>query len=52
MTHDRPYQKGHSEDWALDEIRRCAGTQFDPNLVNIFEHVYAEIYQKKDVSLS
>ena len=30
MTHDRPYRRAVSVDEAKAELRRCAGTQFDP----------------------
>lgn len=36
MTHDRPYRKAVSTDQAKAELERCAGTQFDPNLVKAF----------------
>ncbi len=36
MTNDRPYHKGMSVQEALEEIERCAGTQFDPNLARHF----------------
>jgi diguanylate cyclase (GGDEF)-like protein/PAS domain S-box-containing protein len=32
MTHDRPYRKAMSHGQAVDELQKCAGTQFDPNL--------------------
>jgi putative nucleotidyltransferase with HDIG domain len=36
MTSDRPYRKGASFDDARKEIERCAGTQFDPEIVAAF----------------
>jgi diguanylate cyclase (GGDEF)-like protein len=40
MTSDRPYRKAMPRDAALAELRRCAGTQFDPAVV---EHFVASI---------
>lgn len=37
---DRPYRKGQSPDAALTEILRCAGTQFDPKVVEAFEAAF------------
>lgn len=39
MTGDRPYRRGCSPSVALNEVRRCAGTQFDPLVVARFESV-------------
>ncbi|HUJ89623.1 MAG TPA: HD domain-containing phosphohydrolase [Syntrophorhabdales bacterium] len=39
MTHDRPYRLAVSRDEALNELRQCAGTQFDPQLVDAFVQV-------------
>ncbi|MGH2494826.1 MAG: HD-GYP domain-containing protein [Ktedonobacteraceae bacterium] len=36
MTSDRSYQVRRSPQEALDELQRCAGTQFDPLLVQLF----------------
>lgn len=36
MTSDRPYRKAMSIDEAVAELDRCAGYQFDPNLVKCF----------------
>jgi HD-GYP domain-containing protein (c-di-GMP phosphodiesterase class II) len=33
MTTDRAYRKGRPDYAALEELRRCAGTQFDPDVV-------------------
>ncbi|MCX7920575.1 MAG: diguanylate cyclase [Clostridia bacterium] len=39
MTHKRAYKEPASYQEALNEIKRCAGTQFDPDLVNVFIEV-------------
>ncbi len=36
MTTDRSYRAAMDEEAALDELRRCAGTQFDPVVVEEF----------------
>ena len=41
MTTDRPYRPATSEDDALNELRRCASTQFDPAVVDAFAHELA-----------
>lgn len=41
MTADRPYRSGRPADAALDELRRCAGTQFDSAVVDAFVSVLA-----------
>jgi HD-GYP domain-containing protein (c-di-GMP phosphodiesterase class II) len=39
MTEPRPYREPVGRDEALAELRRCAGTQFDPDVVRAFEFV-------------
>ena len=39
MTTNRPYRKASSPAWALLELQRCAGTQFDAKVVAALEHV-------------
>jgi two-component system cell cycle response regulator len=36
MLADRPYRRAFSRAHALQEIQRCAGTQFDPDVVGAF----------------
>jgi diguanylate cyclase (GGDEF)-like protein/putative nucleotidyltransferase with HDIG domain len=36
MTSDRPYRQGLTLTEAVEELKACAGTQFDPNLVEPF----------------
>ncbi len=42
ITSDRPYRKGRSFTEAREEIVRCAGSQFDPAIVEVFMHIPAE----------
>lgn len=43
MTHDRPYRKALSHMQAIEELRKCAGTQFDPKLVDVFIKSVSEL---------
>ena len=36
MTEGRPFRAAVSPEQALEELRRAAGTQFDPDLVRTF----------------
>ena len=42
MTNDRPYRKALSCEKAVNELRSCAGTQFDPNVTETFLSVLSE----------
>ncbi|MGL4330573.1 MAG: HD-GYP domain-containing protein, partial [Clostridium sp.] len=36
MTNDRVYKKGINKEAAIKELRACSGSQFDPNIVEVF----------------
>jgi diguanylate cyclase (GGDEF)-like protein/PAS domain S-box-containing protein len=36
MTHDRPYRKAFSIETVMDEFKKCKGSQFDPELLDVF----------------
>ena len=40
MTNNRPYRCAVQHEEAIAEIRRCAGTQFDPGLTEVFAKLY------------
>lgn len=43
MTSDRPYRKGMSMEDAVNEIIRCRGSQFDPEIASVFIRMTYEI---------
>jgi HD-GYP domain-containing protein (c-di-GMP phosphodiesterase class II) len=46
MTSNRTYRKALPLEVALTEIRRCGGTQFDPNLTEFFLKIGAERFRE------
>lgn len=42
MIHDRPYSTAKAHEDALRELRANAGTQFDPDVVDVFCSIYAD----------
>lgn len=42
MVHDRPYHRAMPEEDAIKELRRCAGTQFDPHIIEVFTRLLEE----------
>jgi putative nucleotidyltransferase with HDIG domain len=46
ITSDRPYRGARGFDSARQEILRCSGTQFDPNVVEVFLKIPNELWQE------
>ena len=51
MSSTRPYRKSLPEDFIINEIKNCAGTQFDPKVVEKFMELYeagefADVFSK------
>ena len=42
MTNDRAYRRAMSVEAAVKELKRCAGVQFDPNIVSEFTQMISE----------
>ncbi|HEU5204941.1 MAG TPA: diguanylate cyclase [Candidatus Limnocylindrales bacterium] len=48
MVNDRPYKRAMSHAQAIEELRRHAGTQFDPELVTVFCDLFAAMAPEPD----
>src|SRR4029079_3351022 len=48
MVNDRPYKRAISHAEAIEELRRHAGTQFDPELVTAFCDLFAALAPEPD----
>ena len=46
ITSDRPYRRARSFDFARKEIARCAGTQFDPAVVSVYQTIPNSFWQQ------
>jgi HD-GYP domain-containing protein (c-di-GMP phosphodiesterase class II) len=43
MTTKRAYRPAHDSQWALAELHRCSGIQFDPEVVDAFVAALANV---------
>jgi HD-GYP domain-containing protein (c-di-GMP phosphodiesterase class II) len=50
MTSSRPYRKGRSKSAAIKELRKASGTQFSPELVEIFLGAIKDFDQVEEIS--
>ncbi|MBN2504663.1 MAG: PAS domain S-box protein [Bacilli bacterium] len=48
MTSDRPYRKANKLEFAAEELKRCAGTQFDATIVDVFVNKVLKLPPKLD----
>ncbi len=42
MTSNRPYRKAQSFDWVIEELLHCSGSQFDPEIVEVFVNILTQ----------
>lgn len=52
ITSKRSYKEADTSEAALLEIRRCAGSHFDPEVVAAFERVYADLVHLTEGAVS
>jgi putative nucleotidyltransferase with HDIG domain len=52
ITSDRPYRKGNSFAAARSEIKRCAGTQFDPRVVDVYLSLPDQLWEDLRTEIS
>jgi diguanylate cyclase (GGDEF)-like protein/putative nucleotidyltransferase with HDIG domain len=50
MLSEQPYRAARAVDEVLDELERCAGTQFDPTLLPVFRVVLESLQEEGSVS--
>jgi len=50
MTRPRPYRGAMKPEEAIAELRRCSGTQFDPQVVEVFAELYEGTFRNMDKS--
>ncbi|MBI4684328.1 MAG: PAS domain S-box protein [Nitrospirae bacterium] len=46
MNADRPYRKSPGREYAISELKRCSGTQYNPKIVEVFLNVLERLGEK------
>lgn len=46
ITSDRPYRQADTFEAAREEIRRCSGTQFDPQVVKVYLEIPNQVWEE------
>ena len=52
ITSDRPYRRANSFEAARKEILRCAGTQFDPDVVRLFQELPLDLWENLQAEIT
>lgn len=52
MTADRPYRKAPGRTYAVRELIRCAGTQFDPDVVRAFLNIVDQLSESHHIKFA
>ena len=52
ITSDRPYRKANSFEAARREILRCSGTQFDPDVVKVFQDLSLDLWENLQAEIT
>lgn len=51
MTADRPYRKSPGVEYAIAELKRCSGSQFDPKIVEVFLRVLKRLDETDQIPI-
>lgn len=52
ITSNRPYRKANTFDAARMEILRCTGTQFDPEVVKVFQSLPSDLWENLQIEIT
>lgn len=52
ITSNRPYRKANTFDAARMEILRCTGTQFDPEVVQVFQSLPSDLWENLQIEIT